>query len=353
MSDETSAPVAEAASAGALLRRAREAAGLELGSLSATIKVAQRKLEALEADRYDQLPDAVFTRALALTVCRALKIDAAPVLALLPAAKEAQGLEHVTQGLNQPFDERGGAVVRMLSGGWGGLLRPGVLAPLCLAGGALALYLWPHRPQLSIEAPATPVVAASAPQAVELPASDGMLTTVVDHDLVANAPPPHASEPPEVSPNAGEFPPAASAAVAGASTPRTPAAQTPAASPAPRATIAPAVTSVAAPASVPAARTAAASTPASVAAVAAPAQPLAGGDAVAVKTKEDSWVDVRDAKGRVLVSRLVRAGEALSLSGAAPLQVKIGNARGTELQFRGRAVDLSAARDNVARMELK
>lgn len=347
MSDETSAPVAEAASAGALLRRAREAAGLELGTLSATIKVAQRKLEALEADRYDQLPDAVFTRALALTVCRALKIDAAPVLALLPAAKEAQGLEHVTQGLNQPFDERGGAVVRMLSGGWGGLLRPGVLAPLCLAGGALALYLWPHRPQLNIEAPATPVVATSAPQAAEQPASDGMLTTVVDHDLVANAPPPHASEPPEVSPNAGEFPPAASAAAASASAPRapvgTPVTQSPAASPVLRSTVAPAVTNVAVPASA-AARPAAAS---------APVPSPAGGDVVAVKTKEDSWVYVRDAKGRVLVSRLVRAGEALSFSGVAPLQVKIGNARGTELQFRGRAVDLSAAHDNVARMELK
>lgn len=111
MSDEVSTSVTDAASAGAMLRRARESAGLELGTLSATIKVAQRKLEWLEADRYDQLPDAVFTRALALTVCRALKIDSAPVLALLPAAKESSSLEHVTQGLNQPFDERGG--------GWG------------------------------------------------------------------------------------------------------------------------------------------------------------------------------------------------------------------------------------------
>ena len=50
------------------------------------IKVAPRKLEALEADRYDELPDLTFTRALAQTVCRALKIDAEPVLAKLPPA---------------------------------------------------------------------------------------------------------------------------------------------------------------------------------------------------------------------------------------------------------------------------
>ncbi len=352
MSDETSAP-AEAASAGALLRRAREAAGLEIGTLAATIKVAQRKLEALEEDRFDQLPDAVFTRALALTVCRALKIDAAPVLALLPAAKEAQGLEHVTQGLNQPFDERAGGVVRMLSGGWSGLLRPGVLAPLCLAGGALALYLWPHRPQLNIEVPPAPVASASAVQAVEQPASEGTLTTVVDREQVAMEPPPHASEPPDVSPNAGEFPPAASAAVANPKAPPTPApvAQASAALPAPRAAAASVAvaTSALAPASV--TRPAPPAPPAS-AVVVAP-QPPAGGDVVAVKAKEDTWIDVRDAKGRVLVSRLVRAGEALSLSGVAPLQVKIGNARGTDLQFRGRGVDLSTARDNVARMELK
>jgi cytoskeleton protein RodZ len=57
----------------------------------------------------------------------------------------------------------------------------------------------------------------------------------------------------------------------------------------------------------------------------------------------------------VLVSKLFRAGESLTLNGAAPLQVKVGNAHGTELQFRGRSVDLTAtgSRDNVARLELK
>ena len=71
-------------SAGALLRAARERQGLHIAALAAAIKIPQRKLEALEADRFDELPDATFTRALALTVCRALKIDPAPVLAQLP-----------------------------------------------------------------------------------------------------------------------------------------------------------------------------------------------------------------------------------------------------------------------------
>ena len=63
------------------------------------------KLELLEANRFDELPDATFTRALALSVCRVLKIDATPVLVRLPQTAE-HGLEHVARGLNQPFRDR-------------------------------------------------------------------------------------------------------------------------------------------------------------------------------------------------------------------------------------------------------
>ncbi|HJV61195.1 MAG TPA: helix-turn-helix transcriptional regulator, partial [Albitalea sp.] len=65
--------------AGGIIRAARQSQGLHIAALSAAIKVSQKKLEALEADRLDELPDATFTRALAQTVCRALKIDPSPV----------------------------------------------------------------------------------------------------------------------------------------------------------------------------------------------------------------------------------------------------------------------------------
>ncbi len=71
-------------SAGTLLRQAREAAGLHIGALSVSLKVPVKKLEALEADRHDLLPDAVFARALAASVCRTLKVDPGPVLNRLP-----------------------------------------------------------------------------------------------------------------------------------------------------------------------------------------------------------------------------------------------------------------------------
>jgi cytoskeleton protein RodZ len=100
-----------AASAGRLLREARERQGLHIAALAASIKVTQKKLELLEADRFDALPDATFTRALAQTVCRALKIDPAAVLGLLPPAGGYR-LEQLGEGLNAPFRERPGVVQR-------------------------------------------------------------------------------------------------------------------------------------------------------------------------------------------------------------------------------------------------
>ncbi len=88
--------------AGTLLRQAREAAGLHVASLAATLKVPMAKLEALEQDRYDLLPDAVFVRALASSVCRTLKVDPQPVLQLLPRTGQPR-LVQDTEHINAPF----------------------------------------------------------------------------------------------------------------------------------------------------------------------------------------------------------------------------------------------------------
>ena len=96
---------AAAVSAGALLRQARQAQGVALGDLAATLKVPVEKLQALEDEDWQRLPDVVFLRALAQTICRTLHLEAAPVLALLPQQKVTalapQG------GLNAPMRERG------------------------------------------------------------------------------------------------------------------------------------------------------------------------------------------------------------------------------------------------------
>lgn len=68
---------------------------------------------------------------------------------------------------------------------------------------------------------------------------------------------------------------------------------------------------------------------------------------------QSSWVDARDATGRVLISRVAQAGEQLVVDGQLPIKLTIGNAAGVELRFRQKAIDLpSLTRDNVARLQL-
>jgi cytoskeleton protein RodZ len=83
--DQTTMPLLPP-SPGALIKRAREQAGVHIAAMAVNLKVSVKQLEALEADDFDKLSEPVFARALAAKVCRLLKMDAAPVLALMPAA---------------------------------------------------------------------------------------------------------------------------------------------------------------------------------------------------------------------------------------------------------------------------
>ena len=293
MSDtpDTAAPTPPGVTAGSLLRQARQAQGMHIAVLATSIKVTPRKLEALENDRLDELPDATFTRALAQTVCRTLKIDPAPVLALLPPPP-GQRLEQVGEGINTPFRERPG----MSQGSdWSVLGSPAVWAPLLfLVLAAIVYFLPPGTVHLPIAQPASaPAVAAnrvaSPPPAV--PAS-------VAAPMVA-APAPAASV---VVETVHSVPPAAADDAASAA--------------------------------------------------ASPTASMAG--ALQLRVSGESWVEVLDGRGQTLLSRLLQPGEAVGVDGALPLKVTVGNAGVTQLSFRGKAIELAGyTRDNVARLDLK
>jgi cytoskeleton protein RodZ len=305
MTDDSPAP-SPLRSAGTMLREARQAQGLHIAALAASIKVAQRKLEALEADRFEELPDATFTRALAQTVCRALKIDPVPVLALLPAPSGYR-LEQVGGGINEPFRERPG---RHEPQDWAVVASPAVWGPLLLVLGAAALYFLPANWLPSFQLAAPP---ASAPAAASAPYSPAV-------------------------PAALPFPGDAASAAPGM---QAPAIDLPASGP--QATLP--MPAASAPVAVP---------PPAAAASVALAPAASGGAILIVRTRAPSWLEVRDARSMVIESRMVQAGESLALEGLAPLRVKIGNASATEVVFRGRPLDLaSSTRNNVARLELK
>ena len=289
-------------SAGALLRIAREKQGLHIAALAAAIKVSPRKLDALEHDRWDELPDATFTRALAQTVCRTLKVDARPVLDKLPPAAP-QPLEPPQDfGLNEPFRDRPGretpglaaAAVRPMVWGGAALMLAAVLVYL------LPADLWSRLTALSAAAPAAPTPVA-VPAA--LPAS------------------------------------AAAAMVASASAAPAPVASAPEA-----------------PASAPvtAGETVFSAPPPVVTALAATPVASAASGLVQLRTSEASWIEVRDARGTTLLSRTVLPGESVGLDGNLPIRMTIGNAAATQLGFRGQPVDLTPrTRDNIARVELQ
>jgi len=301
-------------SAGRLLREAREKQGLHIAALAASIKVSPKKLEMLESDRFDALPDATFTRALAQTVCRALKTDPAPVLRLLPPP-QGHRLESVGEGLNTPFRERPGVLVQS---SWPDVLSSPAywLAGLLLVAATAVFFL--------------PAGLIGSPGSAR-PASGSAGATSVEPGM-----------PPAV---VGDGARAASGAAPAASAGSQAAAQAGAGSSAPAASTAPEATT---PAGV-----AAESAPASTAALPGAAEELPAG-VIQLRAMAPSWVEVSDARGQPLISRLLRPGEAVGLEGAPPFRVRIGNAAETELVFRGQPTDLKAfTRDNVARLELR
>ncbi len=178
-----------------MLRAARQAQGLHIAMLAASIKVTQRKLESLEADRYEELPDMTFTRALAKTVCRSLKIDEAPVLALLPRLGD-QSLDRVNQGLNTAFRERPG---HLQPTELSMLMRPAAWLPLLLVLAAVAIYLLPSS---WIPGARSPAVAASAASPAMAAASQSGPASVAAVAATAAAPvfPPEPASGPVAAP---------------------------------------------------------------------------------------------------------------------------------------------------------
>jgi cytoskeleton protein RodZ len=90
---------------GELLRQRREALGMHVVGLSAVLKVPVARLQALEEGRFDELPNLIFARALAGSVCRTLKLDPAAVLAGMPLPPATPDVRPV-KGLDTPIETR-------------------------------------------------------------------------------------------------------------------------------------------------------------------------------------------------------------------------------------------------------
>ena len=327
------------ATAGALLRAAREAQGLHIAALATAIKVTPRKVEALESNRLHELPDVTFARALAQTICRQLKLDPQPVLALLPP-NGTIALEPASRIQSTPYRDRAGrseqgsgrrlgplmwgavvllvaaaAIVLLPASGWWGLgldaLTPAApasaAAPAAPAASAAPGATAPAAPGAAVSSTA-PV--ASVSLALPISASSTLVT------LFALSPPAPAAAAAGMG-AAGALPVLAASLTSGPA--RAAGAETVFSAPPPSAGVAPAVSG-----------------------------------ALVVTTTDASWVEVRDAKGQTLLSEIVQPGRSIGVDGALPFRLLVGNAAATQLVFMGRAVDVMArARENVARFDLQ
>jgi cytoskeleton protein RodZ len=293
-------------SAGALLKASRQAAGLHIAALAVQLKVPVHRLEALEADQWDALPDMVFTRALASSVCRTLGVNSAPVLERLPANDSPTvGGSAVLKAIPvTPKKMKSLTAEPSRFSRWWIL---GLVVLTCLVASAFVLFkseTWslqkvvPRIFTTSVSGASGDVrLDEKIPSSVDLMnhALDASLTSIqtpiADQDASIN----ESSSPVSALPNAQ---------------PSYPSAQD--------------------------------------------VQSSHVDPVLLIKARGTTWVQVRNVSGKIVVERQLQSGDEIALSDDLPLSVVVGRSDLTDITFRGQPFDLTkVARENVARFEVR
>jgi cytoskeleton protein RodZ len=280
--------------AGQMLKKARTDAGLHIAALAVSLKVPVKRIEALESGQIDGLTDMVFVRALTSSICQALKIDALPILDKLPKAALPR-LNRNDVAINTPIGTSGVSKAAILSDIVSSPWLMGV-ALLCIA--SAGLYFWPKTSSLAVSETVT-TKSLSLPDSIPLKETS---TSVENANSVLSATP----------------------------------------------------TSVV-PVSVDSTVTSTVASPAAdislANSVVNPSLPV---DSIVIfKASAETWVEVKNATGSTVLKKLLIAGEAAGASGVLPLTVIVGRADATQVEVRGKPLDLTAiAKSNVARFEV-
>lgn len=320
--NEVDAPVGSGP--GALLREAREHAGLSLEAAAAELLLKPRVLEALERDDLEALPEPPFVRGYLRSFARLVGADEAVVLeryeALLPAEPE------VTFSVSSAESGDHGKLL---------MLGTGSVAVLALVA-VVVWWLGSNRGVTPIVEPEPELPGAEVgqavpqgrqPQLIAEPApvqelSPAPATDRVDESGLLGEPnvQDETGSEPGVEP---EMESESTAQIETGSELQEPEAET--APPPSVEVMTPAQTQV---------------------------QPA---DTVSVEMLADSWIEIYDAEGRRLLYGLEPAGARHQLRGTRPFRVFLGNAPGVEVEINGRPFDLSpmVRRDNTARFTLQ
>jgi cytoskeleton protein RodZ len=312
--DEPATPEQHHGLPGKALAAQREAMGWTVEQVADQLKLAVRQVIALEADDYAALPSPAVTRGFVRAYAKILKLDAAPLVAQI----EMESPEPVVAAPTRREKPASFSEVRFPSHGRRSTLPLGWIAAVIVVAGAAAAA-WQFgliQNLMHREAPASGETAVLVAPAASAPAATGAASETLQNPSVPLISVPAPGSASASAPESGN-----GAAPAAAPAPVTASGGTvPATTPAPAATAPVVPAAPATPAAAPAAGTA---------------------SALVFTVNEDSWIDVRPAKGgKPMISRLVKAGSTETIDVAEPVKVVVGNTHGVRATLRGNAVQL-------------
>ena len=300
---------------GAILAAERERQGLGAADIAQRLHMSVWQVEALEAGNYAKLPRGPFLRGFVRNYAKFLGVPADDLLArLADAAPRDPAPRIVVPSQNIRFDPLSDRMANPY-------VKAAGIASLVIALGFAAMYWWVFirhaapvaatrkpeaSPALSTSPAPSPAPVVSAPQAEP-------------RKTIATAPTP---EPPKT--------------IATAPTPEPPKAQPP---------------KTAAEPPTPAAEPA---KPTLAMALARPVASSESGSVLRFRFTGKSWVEIRDARGRVLMTGLNDPGSETEVSGKPPFKVVVGNAPEVRMFFNDREFDLEPhMREAVARVTVE
>jgi cytoskeleton protein RodZ len=278
---------------GEKLKLEREKRKITLEQISSSTKIGTRMLQALEDDKFNQLPGGIFNKGFVRAYARCLGLDEdqtvadyleasgdAPPVSTEIVAPEDEGREN-EENLRR-LEASTGASARQLPWGW-------FAAVLLVV--ALALSFWSHR-RREHQRPSVPSTATTTATPSPAAPPSGASGKNQNTDIAKGA-----ASATSASPTTGS-PTGRSATSVDPKTSQDLTAATPAAAP--------------------------------------------GEFTVVIQAREESWISIR-ADGRAVSSELLSAGGERTVHGRKEIMVKAGNAGGVDFRFNGQKLDIGGA----------
>jgi len=304
-------------SLGQVLQAARAAKELSQQDVSDNLRFSVKQINALENGQYDLLPDAMITRGFIRNYARLLEIDAEPLLANYRQSVSSESDRGITvQSSMRPVQ------LTKESLPWLKYILASILVLLFLLAWLFYVDYMPKTSAVAVDK--TPEVVEEAAPAATEPLPEIALPAAQREAEGALAVPDLLADP--------------NAALNTAAQPATSAADVKPAATVTQADLKPLAPPAAAEIQVPAGSS--------------PAKPV--DKTIVMVFTAKTWVSATDKSGKVVYEKMSHNGNKETINAVPPLNLVIGNASGTKLNFGGKDIDLAPnTKDNVARITLE